>query len=440
MPVFNKPDVNKPFAVNGTKVAPSETKIAQGWVEEIPPMEWQNYLQNRNDQFLAHVNQRGIPMWDSVTEYQAQTSYVMASNGVIYRAKQTNTNVNPLLDTTNTYWEIPFEQRGAAAAVQTALNTHVTNYGTLAGLANISTARSNLGLGSAATRNVGTGSGNVMEVGAFGVGGIQVINDPDITSLGLMVFKGTGAKFPSSIPRYTVLHIGYDTNTSTQIAEQVGNADTLTFVRNRTDGVWHPWIKIVKDNDFTDFAKTLFSASNASQARSTLGLGNAATYNAGSSAGTVLLSQTFIDQALKRSNNLNDLTNVGTARNNLGLGSAATKNVVNVPGNLDFSWSTSANGYQRLPSGLILQWGSTTLPNPGSSSSNLTVTFPIAFPNTAYYAGGSALAQSNSTFGQWPSVNVQNLGTTSFRLVVDSTVSSIPINQDIPLRWFAIGR
>lgn len=40
--------------------------------------------------------------------------------------------------------------------------------------------------------------------------------------------------------------------------------------------------------------------------------------------------------------------------------------------------STSANGYQRLPSGLIIQWGTQ------SSSSN--VTFPIAFPNACLHA------------------------------------------------------
>ena len=41
----------------------------------------------------------------------------------------------------------------------------------LSDLANVAEARGNLQLGTAATKNVGTGNGNVMAVGAFGLGG-----------------------------------------------------------------------------------------------------------------------------------------------------------------------------------------------------------------------------------------------------------------------------
>lgn len=50
----------------------------------------------------------------------------------------------------------------------------------LSDLPNKTTARNNLGLGSAATRNVGTGFGNVMEVGAFGVGS-SLLFSPTVT-------------------------------------------------------------------------------------------------------------------------------------------------------------------------------------------------------------------------------------------------------------------
>lgn len=39
--------------------------------------------------------------------------------------------------------------------------------------------------------------------------------------------------------------------------------------------------------------------------------------------------------------------------------------------------SIGANGYQKLPSGLIIQWGVTTIPAGGSTH---TVTYPITFP------------------------------------------------------------
>jgi len=41
----------------------------------------------------------------------------------------------------------------------------------------------------------------------------------------------------------------------------------------------------------------------------------------------------------------------------------------------EFGASLAANGYQRLPSGLIIQWGAATL-----SNGTFAVTFPVAFP------------------------------------------------------------
>ena len=42
------------------------------------------------------------------------------------------------------YWTIAFDDKGMAAAVQSNLNTHITDYGTLTGLTNTVTARTNL--------------------------------------------------------------------------------------------------------------------------------------------------------------------------------------------------------------------------------------------------------------------------------------------------------
>ena len=44
----------------------------------------------------------------------------------------------------------------------------------------------------------------------------------------------------------------------------------------------------------------------------------------------------------------------------------------------EFGSSLSGNGYQKLPSGLIIQWGPTGAVS--SASGAVTVTFPIAFP------------------------------------------------------------
>lgn len=104
--------INKIWAAGGDILAPSDSKIATGWQVEIPPRQYFNYIDNKQDQFNAHVNQHGIPVWDSVTEYRYSTdgvkSLCMGTNGSVYRAKQTNINQNPVSDLLNTYWEIAF--------------------------------------------------------------------------------------------------------------------------------------------------------------------------------------------------------------------------------------------------------------------------------------------------------------------------------------------
>lgn len=65
----------------------------------------------------------------------------------------------------------------------------------------------------------------------------------------------------------------------------------------------------------------------------------------------------------------------------------------------EFGASLATNGYQKLPSGLIIQWGSFSYTNGSNTSSS--VTFPIAFPTAclqviAGQLGSSALQGSPS--------------------------------------------
>src|SRR5690554_337349 len=106
------PDILKPTGINnrwaegGLKSAPDVSKIDLGWEVEKPPYQVQNWLDNRQDNFNAHVNQHGIPYWDSETEYQANKSYVVDPiSGIVYRCLVTNTN-QPVSNPT--YWDIAF--------------------------------------------------------------------------------------------------------------------------------------------------------------------------------------------------------------------------------------------------------------------------------------------------------------------------------------------
>ncbi|MNQ78444.1 hypothetical protein D3C85_933540 [compost metagenome] len=104
-----KPLIQKLWASGGAVVQPSDTKIETGWTAEVPPHQWENWIQNRQDQYLAHINERGIPEWDGTTDYLAAgKSYAQGSNGVLYKSVAASgpatTVQDPTTDATNTYW------------------------------------------------------------------------------------------------------------------------------------------------------------------------------------------------------------------------------------------------------------------------------------------------------------------------------------------------
>lgn len=89
--------------------------------------------------------------------------------------------------------------------------------------------------------------------------------------------------------------------------------------------------------------------------------------------------------------------------------------------------SLAASGYQRLPSGLIVQWGVTGSIAGGGST---TVTYPIAFPNGAFAAIASldAVANSAAPYG----VGVQRSSATQ---LIIRNLGAVNFAAD----WIAIG-
>lgn len=99
------------WASIGDVVAPDVEKIAEGWLVEVVPRQYWNWMQNRTDTNLAYLFQHGIPEWDATVEYIANKSYVTYADAV-YKAILTGTNQNPT--TATTYWKVAFATSTAA--------------------------------------------------------------------------------------------------------------------------------------------------------------------------------------------------------------------------------------------------------------------------------------------------------------------------------------
>lgn len=106
-----KLDMTDIWASGGDKVAPTPTKIAQGWLVEVVPRQTWNWFENRQDQNIAYMLQKGFPEWDAFTEYVASKSWVNR-NGTIYKATLTGTSKDPLTEAT--YWVKAFPESSAA--------------------------------------------------------------------------------------------------------------------------------------------------------------------------------------------------------------------------------------------------------------------------------------------------------------------------------------
>ena len=133
-----------------------------------------------------------------------------------------------------------------------------------------------------------------------------------------------------------------------------------------------------------------------------------------------------------RANDLSDLQNAATGRSNLGVSYASeaealageAEDRVIAPARFG-DQSLSTNGYQVLPGGLVIQWG--TYEGPDTVA---TVSFPINFPNACLNI--AATAGEGSSFDEGvENVAVRNFTTSSFEIRARA--------QERPTYWQAIG-
>lgn len=95
MPSQTKPNVNIVWAENGTATPYPDAKQRLGFVEEIPYWDDFNGLIQQITQFLKHVNQEGVALWDAVTVYPVG-GYAKWTDGNTYRALEEHSGTQPV--------------------------------------------------------------------------------------------------------------------------------------------------------------------------------------------------------------------------------------------------------------------------------------------------------------------------------------------------------
>ena len=182
------------------------------------------------------------------------------------------------------------------------------------------------------------------------------------------------------------------TSASTSFLQVVNNLGDITSATTARGHLGLGTAALSASTDFLAVSNNLSDLNNAGTARTNLGLGTSATLDTGTSNGNILvLDATGLpavdgsqltgvvstdSSKLAIANNLSDLNNVGTARTNLGLGTASTAastSFLQVVNNLgDITSATTARGHLGLGTAATL--------NTGTSNGNVVVLDATGLP------------------------------------------------------------
>lgn len=117
----------------------------------------------------------------------------------------------------------------------------------------------------------------------------------------------------------------------------------------------------------------------------------------------------------------------GNASGSWAITAAGLATSADLSGLTQFAKSLGVSGYQKLPGGLIIQWGSYTT----GAGGNGTITFPIAFPTACRAITFIPQSATATTYG----VNQVSV-TTSQTTIISSAGSS---GTPLALNWMAVG-
>lgn len=384
---LTKPPVKNPWAEAGDKVEPSGAELSVGWpLSNIPPSRQRfNWILNFLANGVRYLTRRGIADWALDEPYEIGDKTRSLVDGFTYSAKLANTNKEPSANATE--WEL-------WAYTDSQLLPRVDS------LVSISVA----GAGSPVLSFAQYNNGIIILTGIL-TGNINVIF-PNIARKWVVRNQTTGA---FTIGLKTAAGVAYTLgqnesqsiycDAANNIYQSVVASQTIADASSTVKGI----VELATDaetNTGTDTVRAItpsnLSARTATETRA--GLAEIA---------TVLEAQGFTDD-------LRFLTSLKL--NNAFQGA---------------NQSLTTNGYQKLPGGLILQWG---LSASVASDGSVIVTLPITFPIACLGAVGTA----RNTAGTGPDVtsaHVVSFTTSQLTLFLDSQAAS----RTMPIQWFALG-
>lgn len=227
--IVNKPDINYGiWASNGDVAVPSSEKVEIGHIVEKPKKEIVNWIENRQDQFMAYLNQVGVSEWDSKTTYKANISFVNRS-GTVYKAKSQNIDKDPTLN--QDIWEISW----AAYSDFYTLSTDVNNIKTVDEYLDFYVSKANPEF-TVETKGIGYGNEDLTSSFNFNNGNPSVKKDDEI------IAEFSGSKSGKDVVTYEDLQellkikVGdlYTTTVNENPATRLGYGTWSRFAEGRT--------------------------------------------------------------------------------------------------------------------------------------------------------------------------------------------------------------
>lgn len=406
---LTKPPVLPAWAEAGDKVQPSNAEIQAGWpLSNVPPSRQRfNWLLNFLANGIRYLTRRGLPDWGADETYMI-SDRVIGDDGKTYRSIQDN-NTNHAPSASPLWWE---EWAPSLSRLADLLQKQTYTAFTTAGAA------PNFTLTPAPAITAYT-AGQRFRVNFHAAGaGANVLNVSGLGNKSLKQYDSTGAKVAAVIAANQLADVEYDgvdmlvldplpsssgatppqfdNDSSLATTEFVQRAlgstrDVVSLSANTTLDASHVG-KLIAVSAAGGYTLTLPSAATLISGASIEifnGSGSAITVSR-AGADTIWADTTgySLTSITVGTGDTIRLQRAGAAAWVISDGSAALKY------SSMFGSSLTTSGYQRLPSGLIVQWGSFTT----NASGDASITFPIAFPNQCNSVQGTYNAGATGSF------------------------------------------